>query len=179
MIMIGCASQQITQSKELQSYLGEIESKVKFTPQETLRQATSRLLVPKPLPAVYKASFSALSHLDRSAILSPSSPVSLDEKQARIVYADNEPIFHNKQSISTDPSSIYTENGDLFVTIFLEAQGPNSTMVYFYPHHKACYKMSAELQPVLDANMAYRGRQFVYRLEAQVASQEKWPWIDR
>ena len=189
MFTLGCAADREAARKgaeERDRYIQEIESKVESTTPETLRQAKVRAIISKPLPVVYRAAVSALSHLDMPAIVTPTPRIILDTtKRTWIIYSDDEPVFHEGKPIQPVSAKGFFDHGMgggieslyIYVTVFLEAKGPRATAVCFYPHNRLCHKIQSELQSVVDDNMTYRGRQFIYRLETQAASQEKWPWL--
>lgn len=193
LIISGCVSDSGVKLKDVENYLTEIESKVKTTGPETLRLAETKITVSQPFPIVYKATLNVLSHLDNTAMLTPISQVPQGEEEARIIYADREPIFYDKKPINEPASkstyagtlvnpfstskSSYTEDLRIYVSVFIESQGPNITTVYFYSHHKLCHKIADNLNTVVDTNMHHRGNVFVYRLQTQLTSHEKWQWI--
>jgi len=174
----GCASDSGVKLKDVENYQTEIESQVKSTGPDTLRQAEMKFTISKPLPAVYKATLYALSNRDNAAIITPISHVAQGEAEARIIYADREPIFHDKKPINPAASNSYVEDLCIYVSIFMEVQEPNTTVVYFYPHHKLCYKIPDGLKTAVDSNMHYRGNVFAYRLQTQLTSNDKWKWIN-
>jgi hypothetical protein len=179
LIFAGCASDSGVKLKDVENYQTEIESKVQSTAPETLRQAETRVTISKPLPAVYKAVLNVLSNLEKTAIITPVSHGAQSETASRIIYADREPIFHDKKPINAAATnSSYVEDLCIYVSIFMEAQAPNTTTVYFYPHHKLCYKITENIKEVVDSNMHYRGNVFAYRLETQLSDQAKWQWIN-
>ena len=189
MFTLGCAATMEAARKaaeERERYIQEIESKVDGTTPETLRQAKVRAIISKPLPVVYRAAVSTLSHLDRPAIVTPTPRIIPDKTQrTRIIYSDDEPVFHEGKPIQPASAKGFFDHGMgggieslyIYVTLFLEAKGPRATTVCFYPHNRLCTRISEELQKVVDDNMTYRGRLFVNRLQTQIESQRRWLWI--
>ena len=173
----GCATDNAVKYKDVENYLTEVESKVKSASPETLRLAETKITISKPLPVVYKATLNVLNHLESAAIVTPVTHLAPGETSARIIYADREPIFHDKKPINQTAGKSYVEDLCIYVSIFMEAGQPDSTVVYFYPHHKLCYKVADNLKAIVDSNMQYRGNLFAYRLQTQLASQDKWRWI--
>jgi hypothetical protein len=142
-----------------------------------LRQTQLCIIVDRPLSEVYKATVSVLSHLGTSTLITPMLPPSADQRESRIIYIDNEPLFYNKKPIGMSPKASKDDIG-IYVSILMESHSLNTTALYIY-HHNNVRNTSAEVQTVVDANMAYRGRILIYRLDTQLRSEEKWPWITK
>jgi len=155
--------------KDQMQQMEEVKSKVAAAGAETFKQAEIKTVIQKPLAQVYQATL-----LTTGGDLS-ATPGTASRDRAQVDYQDTEPIYHNGKPIFGGGPAIT----GILVTVYLESQGPNSTAVYFYPHNKLYEKIPAEQQQVVAANMQYRGRQTLYRLEAQSNSKQKWAWLRR
>ncbi|MCX5893416.1 MAG: hypothetical protein NTW80_10695 [Deltaproteobacteria bacterium] len=157
------------QIKDQKEQMQEVQSKVAATGSETFKQAEIKATIPRPLAEVYQATL-LTSGADTS--VNPSTP---GRDRAQVDYKDTEPIYHNGKPIFGGGAA----DTGIMVTVYLESQGPNSTVVYFYPHNKLYEKIPPEQQQIVAANMQYRGRQFIYRLDTQSNSKQKWAWLRR
>jgi hypothetical protein len=173
------------EAEESFKYYQEVWSKSSAIRPETLRQAELKILIAKPLPAVYRAVKLVFSNVD----IWSDNPSGATSGAKLIRYFDNEPIFHDRKLIdySGEEDSWLSGGQDkhwfninkLMVIVFIESQGPNETMVYYYPLNRLCYKIPGNLQGVVVANMKFRGHRFFYRLECQAMSDQKWNWVTR
>jgi|GEM_PF-2503571 hypothetical protein len=155
--------------KDQMKQMEEVKSKVATTGPETFKQTEIKTVVQKPLAEVYQATLLVTG----AEALRNQGLVSRD--RAQVDYNDTEPIYHSGKAIFGGG----LVNTGIMVTIYLESQGPKSTAVFFYPHNKLYEKIPPEQQQIVAANMQYRGRQFVYRLDTQVNSKQKWAWLRR
>jgi len=168
---IGLAVMAVKQKeiKDQKEQMQEVQTKVAATEAETFKQAEIKTVIPKPLAEVYQATL-LTTGADTSTNLSTPS-----RDRARVDYKDTEIIYQNGKPIFGGGPA----DTGIMVTVYLESQGPNSTVVYFYPHNKLYEKIPADQQQIVASNMQYRGRQFLYRLETQVNSKQKWAWARR
>jgi len=179
--VFGCTAARIEaarkKAEERERYIKEIEAQVESTPRETLLQAKVQAVIGGSLPDVYKAAIPVLTRLGKSSIVTPT-PATLpdDLKRFWVIYRDSDPIYHKQEPITVD-EDLPTADLDIYVTVLLEARGPNATTVYFYPHNQLSTKISEALQELVDANMIYRGRLFIYRLDTQTAIRRNWLWL--
>jgi hypothetical protein len=168
--LASCASHYMpTQSPQktigvTETQMKETQVKAKGLSPATFRQASVKKQVSAPLPQAYEAAQKVLSIYEPVA----DFPAKLTADAGQINYADNEPIYHNRKDLGCPP---------ITVTIFLEVQGPQTTMVYFYPHHRLLPNIPPDLLGVVEANMDYRGTQFLYRLETQLSAGQRWGWL--
>ncbi len=164
--VVAIKQKQISDQKE---QMQEVQSKVASAGPETFKQAEIKTVIQKPLAEVYQATL-LTSGADTS--VTPSTP---SRDRAQVDYKDTEPIYHSGKPIFGGGPA----DTGIMVTIYLESQGSNSTAVYFYPHNKLYEKIPPEQQQIVAANMQYRGRQFIYRLDTQLNSKQKWAWLRR
>jgi hypothetical protein len=185
----GCAAigeKAMQRAEEQQRYVQNIWSTADSTSPEVLRRAELKKVIPKPLPAVYRAATIVLSEQTRGWGAHLPSKAGESASFRKIIYDDTEPILNKRKAVkSSDDSSSgffgkpWRDPLHILVTVFMESQGPQSTAVYYYPHNRLCSKIPPEAQGIVEANLMYRGELFIYRLETQALSQEKWGWLGR
>lgn len=174
---LGCVAS-MEAKKKREECIKSIQARVESTAPEILRQVKVKAVISRPLPEVYEAAMPVLTREGRSTAVTPTPPkLSKDVRTFRIIYLDTEPIYHEQKPIRPEDSQ--TGGLNIYVTILLEARGFNATTVYFYPHNWLCSTIPEGLKEVVDANMIYRGRLFIHRLEAQTASQRTWTWLTK
>ena len=155
------------QAEDQQKQAAEVESKVASTEVDTYKQAEVKTIVQKPLSEVYQAVM-----LTTGSDM-PTTPSGVSRDRSQVNFTDTEPIYQNSKPIFGGGG---TGRG-IMVTVYLESQGPRATAVYYYPHNKLYENIPPEQQKVVEANMQYRGRQFLYRLDTQANSKQKWAWL--
>jgi len=155
------------QAEDQRRQVAEVESKVAATETDIYKQAEVKTVINKPLAEVYQAVMLTTG----SSMASNPGGVSRDRSQVN--FTDTEPIYQNSKPIFGGGD---TGRG-IMVTVYLESQGPRATAVYYYPHNKLYANIPPEQQKVVEANLQYRGRQFLYRLETQANSRQKWAWL--
>ncbi len=152
--------------REQRKYVAEIESKAASAGAATFRRADLSKEIPSSLPEVYKASAIVLKNYNQPQDCLPELTVN----QGQISYLDNEIIVSKMKRIDTQA---------IVVTVFMEAKGPDATMVYYYPHVELYNKLAPEFQQIIKDNMKYRGNRFLYRLETQLTGKANWSWLNR
>jgi hypothetical protein len=156
------------QASDQQKQVAEVESKVAGTDTDTYKQAEVKTIVQKPLAEVYQAVM-----LTTGSDMPATAPSGVSRDRSQVNFTDTEPIYQNGKPIFGGGG---TGRG-IMVTVYLESQGPRATAVYYYPHNKLYETIPPEQQKVVEANMQYRGRQFLYRLETQANCKQKWAWL--
>jgi hypothetical protein len=155
------------QSQERMKQMQEVQSKIAATDKDTYKQAEVKTVLQKPLAEVYQAVM-LTSGSDMT-----STPGGVSRDRSQVNFTDLEPMYHKGKPLFGGEGA----GRGFMVTVYLESQGPNSTAVYYYPHNKLYENIPPDQQKVVEANMQYRGRQFLYRLDTQVNSRQKWAWL--
>ena len=174
-LMCGCSSGGGLTMQETVHYLTAIKGKAALIPPEVLRQADLKVLIPKPFAEVVDTVKIVMGDAEETSF----TPKEIQSEQARIFYWDGEPIFHGGKVVQTSASCSGKpfSTDPVLITIFLEAQGTDATLVIFYPHVDLYDQIPAEQRAIIASNMQYRGKQCLYRFSTQAMNSGKWNWL--